>query len=68
MHILELALKLASEDYPLGTIVLCYPSDRKGVWKKMDGCENLHPGSGLDYRKYNARGTPGPAIYFERVA
>ncbi len=50
--------------YPVGTILpVPVPTDTEGVWKRMDGCENLHPGSGVDYRHY-LTGTP----YFERVA
>ena len=63
MDIIEHAVDLASEEYPVGSMSLGLPR-RIGVWKKMDGVENSHPGSGLDYRSHPSR----TAVYFERVA
>ena len=63
MNIIEHAVALASEEYPVGSICLRSPK-KIGVWKKMDGVENFHPGSGIDYRSHPSR----DAVYFERVA
>ena len=64
MNILEHAIKLASEERPVGSIVVGCPSDRVGVWKPMDGIENVNPGTGLDYRSLYRQKT----CLFERVA
>lgn len=46
-NIAELAIELASEEYPVGTIGTGCTANRMGVWKMMNGIENFHPGSGV---------------------
>jgi len=62
MDIIEHAVELSSEEYPVGSMSVGLPR-RIGVWKKMDGVENRHPGTGLDYRN-----SDGKTVAFERVA
>ena len=52
------------DDYPTGSMLLGFPEGAEGIWKKMDGVENFHPGSGIDYRQHPSR----TAVYYERVA
>ena len=60
----EYLVELNHSDYPLGTIRGVHPpAGIAGVWKKMDGIQNLHPGSGIDYRNYGTQ-----QCLFERVA
>jgi len=61
MDIIEHAIALSSKEYPVGSISLGLPR-KIGVWKKMDGIENFHPGSGIDYRSVMT------SAFFERVA
>lgn len=67
-------MELTNQSNPrpkVGSMMIGSPlPDTEGIWRKMDGIDNLDPGSGIDYRvnPKTVRGTPGPAIYFERVA
>lgn len=62
MHVLQLMSQLAEQDHPIGTIA--FAPIGGGIWKRMDGIENVYPGSGIDYRFSGS----GKTFFFERVA